>query len=342
MKTAICYREEEQITKPYKEHYLNGINAVIKMREQEAQIKRDEWCRGIFSDQEEYRRQFCLMLGWPLTESGNRSVPKANEQVLTDQGAESGICRISRITIEVMEGFSVTGLLFCRDGRKKPLVIAQHGGLGTPEDVGNLYGKTWGYNHMVERMLDQDVHVFAPQLLWWDSHYEVPFNRERIDARLKRVGSSITALEVYALMRVMDYFETKEYVKCFGMIGLSYGGFYTLFTAAADTRIQAAVSSCYVNGKCRDTQCDWSWTQAAETFLDAEIACLVYPRFLCIEVSTRDNHVDITSARAELERLKRISESVGHEWLDCIVFDGVHEFNPDDGPICKLAEMLWK
>jgi len=144
----------------------------------------------------------------------------------------------------VLDGVKISGLLFkqeCNEAR--PLVLVQHGGWGTPETASGFYGYTGNNNDMLHRVIKYGVHAFAPQLLLWkEDEYEVDFNRRRIDARLKRVGSSVTAVEIFALQKILDYFEQKEYVSEFGMIGLSYGGFYTLFTAAVEKRIKSCIS----------------------------------------------------------------------------------------------------
>jgi len=330
----IDYREDIEASKVYKEAYLKGIRDLIACREQAAVSKRDQYCRDIFSKQETYREDFKAMLGWPLTEKKDLSVPSAKIEKLADDKA----CTIYRVSVEVLDGLSMTGLLFLKDKKKRPLVIAQHGGLGTPELVGNLYGDTSNYNHMIERMLSYDVNIFAPQLLIWDAAYEVEFDRAALDAQLKRVGSSITALELYGLSRILDYFEIQEYVSNFGMVGLSYGGFYTLFLAAVDTRIKSAVSCSFFSNRKKYAWNDWTWFHSAETFSDAEIACMVYPRKLCIEVGTEDALFDINSAREEICRLKNMSCTVGVDWLEIIEFEGVHEFCLEDLPLKSLAE----
>lgn len=332
----IGYREDTEVSKVYKEAYLQGIKKWIARREQTALSQRDRYCRDIFDKQEMYRKDFKAMLGWPLTEAKDMSVPAAK----TEKLAADNVCSIYRISIEVLDGLSMTGLLFLKDENKRPLVIAQHGGLGTPEVVGNLYGDTSNYNHMIERILTYDVNVFAPQLLIWDASYEVEYDRASLDAQLKRTGSSITALELYGLSRILDYFETRDYVSNFGMAGLSYGGFYTLFLAAVDTRIRSAVSCSFFNNRKNYAWNDWTWYRSAEKFSDAEIACLIYPRKLCVEVGTKDALFDIGSAREEICRLKEMSKTVGEQWLDILEFDGVHEFCWDDLPLKKLAEEL--
>jgi len=332
----IVYREEIEVSKVYKEAYLNGIKNLIAQREQSAVFKRDQFCKDIFSDTSKYRDVFKETLGWPLTEKKDMSVPNAKIEKLADDKSGS----IYRISVEVLDGLYMTGLLFQKDEKKRPLVIAQHGGLGTPELVGNLYGDTSNYNHMIERMLTYDVNIFAPQLLIWDAAYNVEYDRAALDAQLKRVGSSITALELYGLSRILDYFETQKYVSNFGMVGLSYGGFYTLFLAAVDTRIKSAVSCSFFSNRKNYAWNDWTWFRCAETFSDAEIACLIYPRKLCIEVGTEDALFDIQSAREEICRLKDLSAVVGYDWLEVIEFEGIHEFCLEEAPLRKLAEEL--
>jgi len=235
----------------------------------------------------------------------------------------------------------MAGLFFKQDGRnKKPLVLVQHGGLGTPELISGVYGNTSNYNDMLQRVRENDVHVFAPQLLIWGDQYKTKFDRRAIDARLKRVGSSITAIEVFGLTRILDYFEQQEYVSSFGMVGLSYGGFYTLCTTAVDTRIKAAISCSFFNKRDAIGWSDWTWFKSAEKFDDAEIACLIYPRKLYIEVGDNDELFNYKYAVESFEQVKTMCKQVGTEWVEFKVFDGAHEFCKDDEPIKELVNSI--
>lgn len=335
MSKKIQYREDKSISKKYKELYLQGIEQIIANREQSARIKRDNYSANIFQNQEQFREELQGMLGWPLSESQERTVPSTKIEEVSDEETY----RIYRVTLEVLDGLEMTGLFFQKKEGVKPLVIVQHGGYGTPELISNFYGDTSNYNDMLERVLKEDVHVFAPQLLLWQCEsYQVEHDRVNIDARLKRVGSSITALEVYAMIRILDYFEAQEYVSNFGMVGFSYGGMYTLLTAALDTRIKSAVSCSFFNTRGEIAWSDWTWFRSAETFCDAEIACLVYPRRLCIEVGVKDEFFSIEGARAEMRRLKEKCKEVGTDWLDYIEYDGIHEFCREDDPIKRLVK----
>ena len=335
------YTEQKQDTLKYKQSYLDGIESVIKCRQQEGVTARSEFIRDILSDTERYRNEFKKMLGWPLIDNDDNSVPDIELEKLSDEDGYT----LYRATITVVGQYKVTGLFFklnC-DG-KLPLVIVQHGGLGTPEFISGMYeGRTGNYNDMLMRVLKKGVHVFAPQLAIWDpKEYGADFDRAGLDARLKRVGGSIAALEVYALTRVIDYFEAQDYISNFGMVGLSYGGFYTLFTTAVDTRIKSAISCSFFNKRDMVPWTNWVWRNSAYLFDDAEIACLVYPRRICLQMGDKDQLFDAEYSKESFERIKEICKDVGTDWTELIVFDGKHEFYKDDAPIDKLISDIKK
>jgi dienelactone hydrolase len=195
---------------------------------------------------------------------------------------------------------------------------------------------------MLCRVIKYGVHVFAPQLLLWKEEYGVPYDRTELDARLKRVGSSITAVEVFGLTRILDYFEDQPYVKNFGMVGLSYGGFYTLFTTACDTRIQSAISCSFFNDRDEIAWPDWVWQNSAYKFNDTEVAALCYPRRLCIQMGNKDELFDYKYTEASFEALKALVKEQGvcDDLFDLIIFDGNHEFCKDDAPIQRLVNDL--
>ncbi len=330
------YKEERDVTKEAKTMYRDDLLRFIEQRKAAANAARAERWQEILDDQERFRDKFKAMLGYPLTETRPDTPPEMTETILASQ---DGIT-VSRMTFTVMDDIRMTGLLFRREG-ERPLVIAQHGGLGTPELIAGIYDGTANYNDMLERILPYGVHVFASQLLLWHEDYDVPFNRQEMDVQLKSVGSSITAIEIYGIQRILDWFETKEWVSTFGMIGLSYGGFYTLFTAAADTRIKGALSCSYY---CDRNEMkgfpDWRWQNAAWQMQDAEIAALVYPRKLVIGMGDEDPLFAIGDTEREFERLVRLSETVGTDWVSFAKFNGPHEFIKDDRYIEDVIQVL--
>lgn len=289
--------------------------------------------KEIFLNQEKYRDDLKKMLGCPLIDYHTDKIPWVSMEKLS---AEDGYS-IYRVQIEILEGLNMIGLFFkseCKN--KKPVVFVQHGGQGTPELISGIYGRTCNYNNMLHRVRKNNVHVFAMQLLLWSKDYNVEFDRRSIDARLKRVGSSITAVEIYGLMRMMDYFEKQNYVSSFGMVGLSYGGFYSLLTSAIDVRIKAVISCSFFNKRDVIHWSDWVWNESAYMFDDAEVASLIYPRRLHIAIGDKDELFDYKYAIESFEKLKGMCGKVGTEWLSFELFDGNHEFFKYDEPIQKL------
>ena len=280
------------------------------------------------------------MLGWPLVNHVDDGLSKVSKEKLYDDTAYT----VYRMSFNVIDEIQIYGLYFELKGEvKKPLVLVQHGALGSPEHISGFYGSTDNYNKILERVIAHGVHAFAPQLLIWDkAKYDVDYDRTSIDAKLKRVGSSITALECYALSRILDYFQAQDNVSNFGMVGLSYGGFFTLCFTAIDTRVKSAISCSYFNTRDKYPWADWVWFGSAEKFDDAEVACLVYPRKLCIEIGKKDPLFDVEYGIKSFEKLTKMSKNVGTDWLNFIVFDGEHEFCLDDKPIEDLIKDISK
>lgn len=327
----MTYREQRTTGNPFRQEFLDSVNRLIESKLHEAESKRREFDEELLADPEAARKKFAETLGWPLTEERS-GVPKAELfHVVTD-----GDIDLYRVQIEVFEGFKYYGLLFKRnDGKKRPLVISQHGGVGTPEICSTLFeGETsYNYNDMTQRILKHDVNVFAPQMLLWSiEEYGIEYDRKHLDAVLRLLGGSMAALEIYCLQRSLDYFETMDYVDAerIGMIGLSYGGMFTLYTTALDTRIKAAVSSSFFCTRIGNTaMTDWKYKGMAYNFFDAEVAMLARPRKLYLAMGKDDPLFDSSKSVQEFEYIKRACPD-WQEWTELQLFEGVHEFCPDD------------
>ena len=168
-------------------------------------------------------------------------------------------------------------------------VLVQHGGKGSPELVSGVYdGDTANYNHMLERVIAQGVHAFAPQLLLWDKElYEINYDRQSIDERIK-----------------------------------------------------SAISCSFFNSRDNYPWLDWTWFGFADKFDDAEIACMVYPRKLCIQIGKNDALFDYKGGETSYERLKNLSKDKKENWLTFIEFDGGHEFCKEDESIKELVKHI--
>jgi hypothetical protein len=237
--------------------------------------------------------------------------------------------------IETLPDLQTYGLLFVPPGPGPfPLVIAQHGGLGTPELCSGFFGPS-NYNDMTRRVLRRKCVVFAPQLLRWDPQYGEQPDVAELDRQLKQLGGSVAALEILGILRCLDHLTTREIIDParVGMIGLSYGGFHTLFAAALDTRIRASLSSCFFSNRYKYAFSDWVWFDAANRFFDVEVAGLICPRPLYIEVALEDELFDPRYARPEASKIQSLYTSLRvPERFRYKEHPGVHELDrADDG-----------
>ena len=338
------FREDPHRNESIKAAYLSELNALIESREAELTSTRRARCADIFQNGDTHRKAFLDMLGWPLNADLPRPTPKA--EIIEELGDE-GEYTVLRMRIEVLEGLWQTGLYYrLNSEERRPLVISQHGGAGTPELASGFYfdGSTVNYHGMVTGLLPHRVHVFMPALLLWDpAFYGQPYDRIRLDAQLKRLGGSITALEVYAITRVLDYFETTLNPLSFGMVGCSYGGHYTLFTTAAEPRIRSAISSSFFSTRRHYAWPDWTWRDAAALYDDPEIACLCYPRHICVETGDKDELFAVEYSNQATEAVMDYCKAADIDpdsWFDSIVFPGIHEYNPDPAPVERMIREL--
>jgi len=287
-----------------------------------------------------YREKLIELMGWPLRGESGEGVPSSREEFV----AEDSLGRISRMWIEVLPGVNLYGLFFCPQGEgPHPFVIAQHGGQGTPELASGFFGSA-NYNNMIRRILKRGYAVFAPQLILWNTEKYGPDHQKLIlDKKFKQVGGSMAALQIYELKRALDYFSAREDIDAdrIGMVGLSYGGFYTLFTSALDTRIKVVVSSGFFNDRTMYPFDDWVWFDVANHFTDPEVASMVCPRPLFLEVGREDALFDVNHARPLVDAISKRYQALNRaEHFEYHEHPGVHEFNKSDEGLEFLCRYL--
>jgi len=334
------YQEDALAGNPYRQRYVDSIDNLVDRMEMASYQAREAFMptSELVQYNESYRRKYYDMLGYPLTGlSGDaRQLPDARQEFV----ARDDFCDIYRIDLETMPDFHFYGILMIPHGvTQGPLAIAQHGGRGTPELCSDLNGKN-NYSHFTKILLERGCVVFAPQLLlWniatdWDSGpiYQIPYDRQKINEELKHLGSGIVALEIYCLIRSIDYLQSLDCVDPtrIGMTGNSYGGFYALYTMAADTRIQAGYACGFFNDRNRVFLSDWRWQNSGHTLHDAEVAALCAPRQLILDVGMTDPVFDYRPAVAEAERIPKYYAAFGA--LDKFTFNlwpGGHRIDVD-------------
>lgn len=337
-KNKNIYEENPSSANCYRQEYADSIERYISRLEEKSYKNREQFMpsQNFAENIESYRSKYIEMLGAPLI-GYKSSIPK----VKSEYTASDDVCKIYRLSIETMDDFFFYGMLMVPlTVKKAPLVIAQHGGYGTPELCSDMNGRN-NYNHMVQRLLERDIVVFAPQLLIWNSQkvietaplYDVKYDRDETDKKLKHYGSSITALEIYNIKRSIDYLETLDFVDAdsIGMMGLSYGGFFTLYTMAADTRIKSGYSCGCFNDRVKFSTVDWTWKNSGNTYHDAEVAGLCAPRRLYLEVGKSDEVFDYHYAVDEAQRVTKYFKALNAEDNLCFnVWNGGHKVNSED------------
>lgn len=337
----VHYTEEIKAANEYRQDYLDSVRKLISEKLDDCAQDRLSRASFILNEPDAARKELIEMMGWPLTEQIRQ--PLSVERLLLKE--ENGV-RLYRMKFEIFEGFHFYGTFFEYIDQKLPFVIVQHGYGGTSEQCSGLFEMgTSIYNNMVQRVASKKVHTFAPQLLmWFPDRYGIDHERVILDAKLKQIGGSITALEIYCLRCCLCYFESLACVESdkMAMVGLSYGGYFTLHTMALETKLKAAICCCYFNDRTKFIFPDWTWKNAAKSFLDSEVALLTYPRPLWIALGKNDDTIKADTGKDEYARLKEELALAGADdsWLCFTVFDGQHEFCPEDTLIDELMTAL--
>ncbi|MBE6917909.1 MAG: hypothetical protein E7470_08445 [Ruminococcaceae bacterium] len=337
----VNYIEEIKAANGYRQDYLDSVRKLISKKLEACAEDRQNRAPFILNQPEAARKELIDLMGWPLTEEIRK--PLSVERQLLKE--ENGV-RLYRMKFEIFEDFYFYGTFFEYVDQKLPFVMVQHGYGGTSEQCSGLFEMgTSIYNNMVQRVAAKKVHAFAPQLLmWFPNRYDIDHERIVLDAKLKQIGGSITALEIYCLRCCLSYFEGLDCVDAdkMAMVGLSYGGYFTLHTMALETRLKAGICCCYFNDRTKFIFPDWTWKNAANTFLDSEVALLSYPRRLWIALGSKDDTIHAETGAEEYRRLKQelTLAGVDDKWLSFTVFEGEHEFCPDDTLIDELMSAL--
>ena len=319
--------------------YKEGIDAFLNMMKERGYHERESFfpAENLPSQSEEYRSRYVKMLGLDNISSEGAPAP-----VLTEL-SEDDDTKIFRTSIYITKEIPQLGLLLVPKSKEKtPLVIAQHGGGGTPELCADMNGEN-SYGNTVKRLLSRGASVFLPQLLLWNTNEEdkkhpchkIPYNREETDKELKRYGMSITALEIRGIMNAITFLSSLPFIDgdSIAMTGVSYGGYFTLYTMAADTRIKAGYSNACFNDRNSYPWQDLCYPNSANTFHDAEVSGLCAPRKLYVSVGKSDGVFDYKGAINESLRAKKYFNAWGcPENFVFSVWDGGHTVPPiDDG-----------
>ena len=335
------YSEEVVRFATWRQEYQESIDEYLRVEKEKAEEKRSKFIspQSYQSNPQFYREKLIKLLGFPLTQ--RMETPKLYKKEWVAEDSNVNIYRIQLVFFDVLKFY---GLFFEQKENKNnaPFVIVQHGGGDTAELISSFYDDSGCYKHLARRITDRGANVFAPQLLLWrDEPYGATHDRLAVDGKLRQLGGSITALELYMLRGSINYFLEKENLNAdkVGVAGLSYGGMYALYLAAIEPRVKVCYSSSWVNDMYIHSRPDWSYFDAQNQFAVAETAAMIAPRALLIAMGDKDQLFDYRITQEEAKRILPYYEIYGKSKLFCTtIFDGLHEVDSDD----KEIEWMFK
>ncbi|MDY6315238.1 MAG: hypothetical protein SPL89_08760 [Clostridia bacterium] len=320
--------------------YFEALEKYISDAENSAYSKREVFmpCKKLKADPEYYRKKYIEMIGQPVSEYPS-DIPIAT----VEKFGEDDFGEYSYVSVEVLKSLPFFGILHMpkmrADSGKIPLIIAQHGGGGLAESCSDMCSEN-NYSNFTKRILEKGMAVFTPQLMLWnfdtvklDEKFpaiDVPNKRKEFDGRLRSLGLTMTGLEVFCIRRCLDYLLSSDLFddNRVGMLGLSYGGYFSLYTAAADLRIKAAYDAAAFNDRNAECFYDWAYNDMHNRFHDAEVAGLVAPRPLFIDVGKDDAVFHYETALQEAERVKKYYKAYDKDNnFSFNLWDGGHKFD---------------
>ncbi len=334
------YKEPLEASEHIRKLYKDGIDRAIEMMYEHSKLERESNItpEKMASDRDFLRKVYAHQLGIDrIVEIFGNDTPECEFSYVGEDEAAT----IERLKIKIADGVFFTGILLTPKLRdeKAPLAVMSHGGGGSPELCCDMLGKN-NYDGVVRKMLEHGIIVFAHQLLLWNlkpvlcestvPQYTVEYNRMDVNRKLLHCGTSIAAFEIYCISRALDCLLALPHVdteRC-GMIGLSYGGFYTLYTMAYETRIKLGQSSAAFNDRRVYDWHDMIWHGSAALFSDSEAAGLCAPRKLIIDIGREDSVFDYKSGEALEGRVREFFRAADcEENLRFNVWDGAHKIS---------------
>ncbi len=254
------------------------------------------------------------------------------------ESTDCGTYRRDSIVFDTEATMSVPAFLLVPHARQQPgpAVLAVHGhGPGKSEvcglDPGGDYGRQLAELGYV--VLAPDLRCFGERADW------TPPDKYLCDLNLVHAhaaGANPLAQNLWDLARALDVLADDSLVDParIAVVGFSYGATSTLFLAATDARVRAAVVSGYFNAWTDAHRVPWNLCGSQVlagmlTEIDhVGLGALVAPRGLLVESGTDDLIFPVDAARREVDRLAPVYEALGApDALEHDVFVGGHEWH---------------
>jgi dienelactone hydrolase len=253
--------------------------------------------------------------------------------------------RRERVVFDTEPAMSVPAYLMVPHGRTAPgaAVVAVHGhGPGKDEVCGVGPAASDPRSAYARLLAGAGYVVLAPDLRGFGERADVGLS-ERYPCDLNLVHATVAGVHpltqnLWDLMRALDVLAAHPLVDPgrIGAVGFSYGGTMTLFLAACDERVRAAIVSGYFSSlvDAHRVPGNLCGSQVLPGMLEAldhvDLGALVAPRPLLVETGTDDLIFPLAAARRAMDQLAGVYETLGApDRLEHHIFDGDHRW---DGP----------
>ncbi len=285
----------------------------------------------------ELRARLATSLGYPP----QAPAPLTNAPTLV-QFAEDALATYSDFSVPVFAGVRARGVFMMprTAGEKTPLIIAVHGRGGMPERPRNGKLTVVGRSNrdLALGALEKGYAVWEPQLVFYAKDRPADI-RERLDMRARQYGTTLPAIEIAKIRRGLTALLDTGRIDPtrVAMVGMSYGGFYTLYTTALDDRIRVAVVAAYFNDRKAILDAtepfgnsDWRFPNSLSVFQDATVASLICPRPLQVQAGDHDQLFPIAGARRAIPGARvPYARLKIEDRFSFVEFAGRHDFNGD-------------
>ena len=238
-------------------------------------------------------------------------------------------------------------------GERRPGILAAHGhGRGKADVCGVFdtdeereHGEALNYDYACQ-FVRRGYVVVAPDWRGFGERSSPPdwarVGRDPCNVNymaLGYLGYHLLALQIWDGLRTVDYLQSRPEVDParLGVGGLSFGGTMTTYLAALDPRLKVACISGYVSTvkgdaitmRGKGNFCGAQYMPGLLTIGDIpEVAGLIAPRPLCVEMGEQDECFIIGDARAAFAQVERVYAAAGaSDRLIADVFSGGHEWS---------------
>ncbi len=318
------------------ERYLDHLNPAEKRAPEglglnfASEAKYRESCAGI-------RSLLASSLGYPPPGAAS-----AVEAPALTRLSEDELATYYELSVTLFDGVRAGGVFMMprAPSGKVPLVIAIHGRGPMPARPAGGKITVVGRSHrdLARGALRRGYAVWEPILAFYAQGYPADM-RERLAVRAVECGTTLPAIEIAKITRGLDALLLTGKIDSarIAMVGVSFGGFYTLYSAALDERISVAVVAAYIN----DRQLvlalnepfgnlEWRFPNSLSLFQDATMAALICPRPLQVQAGDHDQLFPIKGARETVPGIRSIYGRLGvGQRFSFAEFVGRHDFRED-------------